>query len=106
MIKVTYIEYASGEITVELSEGDSVMEGALKGNVNGIDADCGGSCSCATCHVQVDAAWVDKLPAASPMEKDVLSFAHGVTEYSRLSCQLKVTAALDGLIVCIPEGQF
>ncbi|MGL5759517.1 2Fe-2S iron-sulfur cluster-binding protein [Plesiomonas sp.] len=106
MTTVTYIEYSGNEISVELLEGESIMEGALRGNVTGIDADCGGSCSCATCHVYVDDLWVNKLPLASAMEKDILSFANGVTDNSRLSCQLKPTPDLNGLIVRIPESRF
>lgn len=105
MIKVTCIEADGREVVIELSQGESVMEGALKGNVYGIDADCGGSCSCATCHVHVDPSWADKLPAASPMEKDILSFVEEITAFSRLSCQLKATPEIDGLIVRIPESR-
>jgi 2Fe-2S ferredoxin len=81
------------------------MEGAVKNRVPGIDADCGGACACATCHVFVDAAWLSKLTKVSSMEESMLDFAEGVTEQSRLSCQIPMTEELDGIIVRLPAAQ-
>jgi 2Fe-2S ferredoxin len=81
------------------------MEGAVKSNIPRIDADCGGACACATCHVYVDEAWRDKTGSMSAMEESMLDFAEQVEPNSRLSCQIKVTDALDGLIVRMPESQ-
>ena len=105
MAKITYVEFNGAEHTVEVRNGFTVMEGAVKNNVPGIDADCGGACACATCHVYVDAAWTEKTGKASAMEESMLDFAENVEETSRLSCQIKVTDALDGLIVRMPESQ-
>ena len=105
MAKITYIEFDGTEHPVEVKNGLSVMEGAIKNNVPGIDADCGGACACATCHVHVDEAWRDKVGGPSAMEESMLDFAEGVQPDSRLSCQIKVTDALDGLIVRMPESQ-
>jgi ferredoxin, 2Fe-2S len=81
------------------------MDGAIKNNVPGIDADCGGACACATCHVYVDPAWSDRTGAPSAMEESMLDFAENVQDTSRLSCQIKVSDELDGLIVRMPESQ-
>jgi 2Fe-2S ferredoxin len=105
MAKITYIEFDGTEHPVEVRNGLSVMEGAIKNNVPGIDADCGGACACATCHVYVDEAWREKVGGASAMEDSMLDFAEGVEPNSRLSCQIKVTDALSGLIVRMPESQ-
>ena len=105
MAKITYIEHDGTEHTVEVKTGLSVMEGAIRNNVPGIDADCGGACACATCHVYVDEAWRAATGEPSPMEEDMLDFGYEVRPNSRLSCQIKVTAALDGLIVRTPERQ-
>ena len=105
MAKITYIEFDGAEHPIDVRNGLSVMEGAVKNNVPGIDADCGGACACATCHVYVDPAWTDKTGAVSPMEESMLDFAEGVEPNSRLSCQIKVTDALDGLVVRMPESQ-
>ena len=105
MAKVTYIEFGGTEHTVDVKPGNSVMEGAIKNNVPGIDADCGGACACATCHVYVDEAWRAKVGEPSPMEEDMLDFGYDVRPNSRLSCQIKVTAELDGLVVTTPEKQ-
>jgi len=103
--KITYIEHDGTEHTVEVKTGLSVMEGAIKNRVPGIDADCGGACACATCHVYVDEAWRDKTGSASAMEESMLDFADNVEPNSRLSCQIKVTDALDGLVVRTPQSQ-
>jgi len=105
MTKITYIEFDGTEHTVEVRNGLTVMEGAIKNNVPGIDADCGGACACATCHVYVDEAWREKTGTASAMEESMLDFAQNVEPNSRLSCQIKVTDQLDGLIVRMPEEQ-
>jgi len=106
MAKITYIEHNGTAHTVEVTNGLTVMEGARDNNIPGIDADCGGACACSTCHVYVDEAWVDKLPAKDAMEEDMLDFAwEPDAKRSRLTCQVKVTEALDGLIVQMPEKQ-
>jgi 2Fe-2S ferredoxin len=105
MPKITYIEHGGTEHSVEVRNGLSVMEGAIKNNVPGIDADCGGACACATCHVYVDDAWREKTGKASAMEESMLDFAQNVEPNSRLSCQIRVSDALDGLIVRLPEDQ-
>ena len=105
MAKITYIEHDGKSHTIEVRNGLSVMEGAVKNNIPGIDADCGGACACATCHVYVDEAWTEKTGAASSMEESMLDFASEVQPNSRLSCQIKVSDALDGLIVSTPERQ-
>jgi 2Fe-2S ferredoxin len=105
LAKITYIEHDGTQHVVDVKPGLSVMEGAVRNNIPGIDADCGGACACATCHVQVDEAWFDKTGERSVMEESMLDFADDVTETSRLSCQIPVTEALDGLIVRMPENQ-
>ncbi len=105
MAKITYIESTGAEHTLEVKNGQSVMEGAVKNNIPGIDADCGGACACATCHVYVDEAWTDKTGSASVMEESMLDFAQDQRPNSRLSCQIIVSDALDGLIVRMPENQ-
>ena len=105
MAKITYIEFNGSEHTVDVKPGMSVMEGAIRNNIPGIDADCGGACACATCHVYVDPAWTDKTGVRNDMEESMLDFAENVADNSRLSCQIKVTEALDGLVVRMPESQ-
>lgn len=105
MAKITYIEQNGTEHTVEAEEGVSVMEAAVNNMVPGIDADCGGACACATCHVYVDEAWRDKTGKPEAMEESMLDFAYEPKENSRLSCQIKVAAELDGLVVRLPEFQ-
>ena len=105
MPKITYIEHDGTEHVVDVKTGLSVMEGAVRNNIPGIDADCGGACACATCHVHVDAAWIEKTGQASVMEESMLDFADNVTETSRLSCQIPVSDVLDGLVVRMPESQ-
>ena len=106
MPKITYISYDGKKHDVEAEVGTSVMENAVKNNVPGIDADCGGACACATCHVYVDKGWLSKVGERSEMEEDMLDFAFEVKDNSRLSCQIEVSDALDGLIVTTPEKQF
>ena len=105
MAKIKYIEFGGKEHVVEVKNGMSVMEGAVKNLIPGIDADCGGACACATCHVHVDKAWLEKLEPMQEMEKTMLDFAEGVDGNSRLSCQIKVSDALDGLVVRTPKSQ-
>lgn len=105
MPKITYIEFNGTAHEIDVAEGLTVMEGAVNNSINGIEADCGGACACSTCHVYVDENWKDRLAAMEAMEEDMLDFAHEPNALSRLSCQLKVTADLDGLIVRMPERQ-
>ena len=105
MPKITFIDSAGTSHTVDGEVGSTVMETAIKNGVPGIEAECGGACACATCHVYVDEAWREKTGAASPMEQDMLDFAYDVRPTSRLSCQIKVTDALDGLVVTTPDRQ-
>ncbi len=105
MAKITYIEFNGTEHVVDVAPGLSVMEGAVKNLIPGIDADCGGACACATCHVYVDPEWVDKTGAPNEMEVSMLDFAEDVKDNSRLSCQIEVSEDLDGLVVRLPESQ-
>ena len=105
MPKITYIEHNGTEHEIDVPNGLSVMEGAVRNLVPGIDADCGGACACATCHVYVDPSWADKTGTREPMEESMLDFADDVQETSRLSCQIKVNDELDGLVVRMPEHQ-
>jgi len=105
MAKITYIEHDGTEHAIDVKTGLSVMEGAVKNNIPGIDADCGGACACATCHVYVDEEWVDKVGKPSAMEESMLDFAENVESNSRLSCQIKVSDELEGLIIRMPASQ-
>jgi ferredoxin, 2Fe-2S len=105
MPKIKYIEHNGKEHEIEVPVGWSVMEGAVKNLVPGIDADCGGACACATCHVYVDPAWIGKLTPKQDMEETMLDFAQDLESNSRLSCQIKVTPELDGLVVKMPKSQ-
>jgi len=105
LAKITYIEFDGTEHTADVKPGLSVMEGAIRNNIPGIDADCGGACACATCHVYVDGAWRAATGERSAMEDSMLDFAENVADNSRLSCQIRVTDALDGLVVRMPESQ-
>lgn len=106
MVKITYIEFDGPSHTVDVATGASVMEGARDNNIPGIEADCGGACACSTCHVYVDPSWVEKLPTMDEMEQDMLDFAYDPNpQRSRLTCQIKVSDALEGLIVQMPEKQ-
>ena len=105
MPKIIYVDHAGAERAIEGSVGATVMETALRNNVPGIDAECGGACSCATCHVYVADDWIDVVGRAQDMEQDMLDFATDVRETSRLSCQIKITPALDGLTVTTPSQQ-
>ena len=106
MAKITYVEFGGTEHVVDVPDGLTVMEGARDNGIPGIEADCGGACACSTCHVYVDPAWVDKLPPREAMEEDMLDFAYQPDPTrSRLTCQLKVSSALEGLKVFMPEKQ-
>jgi len=105
MPKITYIDSSGASRTVDAEVGATVMETAIRNNIPGIEAECGGACACATCHVYVDEAWCPKVGEPSPMEEDMLDFGYEVRENSRLSCQIKVTDALDGLVVTTPDKQ-
>ena len=106
MAKVTFKQPDGTEQTVEVKTGLTVMEAAKTNMVPGVEAECGGACACATCHVYVDEAWTEKTGKPADMEEDMLDFAFDVRETSRLSCQIKITDELDGLIVEVPEKQF
>ena len=106
MTKINFIEFNGEEHSVEVDNGNTVMEAAIKNNVPGIDADCGGACACATCHVYVREDWFEKTGNREEMEEDMLDFAFDVRDNSRLSCQIKISDAIDGLIVDVPEKQF
>ena len=105
MPKITFIDSSGTARTVEAEIGSTVMETAIRNNIPGIEAECGGACACATCHVYVDEAWREKVGGPSPMEEDMLDFGYDVRPNSRLSCQIKVTDELDGLVVSTPEKQ-
>ena len=105
MPKITYIEHNGKSHIQEVANGLTVMEGAVQNNIPGIDADCGGSCACATCHVYVDEKWFNKLPKKESAEEDMLDMAFEPKKNSRLSCQLMVSDQLDGLVVNLPEKQ-
>ena len=105
MPKITYKDYQGTSKTIEVESGLSVMEGAIQKEIPGIDADCGGSMACATCHVYVNEEWIDKLPVKEDGEEDMLDMAFEPKNNSRLSCQLTVSDDLDGLIVNIPSKQ-
>ena len=105
MAKITYIEHNGTSHTVEVKNGLSVMEGAVQNNIPGIDADCGGSMACATCHVYVEEKWLNKLPKPEEGEVDMIDMAFEPKKNSRLSCQLIVSDELDGLVVTTPSKQ-
>ena len=105
MPKITYIDTDGTSRTIDGEIGSTVMETAIKQEIPGIEAECGGACACATCHVYVDQAWLAIVGEPSPMEEDMLDFGYDVRSNSRLSCQIKVTAEIDGLIVRTPERQ-
>ena len=105
MAKIKYIEHNGKSHTIDVANGLSVMEGAVQNNIPGIDADCGGSMACATCHVYVKEEWFDKLPKKEEGEEDMIDMAYEPNKYSRLSCQLTVSDKLEGLTVKLPEKQ-
>jgi 2Fe-2S ferredoxin len=105
MVKITYIEASGEEHVVDAKPGLSVMEGAVKNKVPGIAADCGGACACATCRVYVDKAWQEKTGRPSEMEQSMIEYSGDRDPSVRLSCQIKVTETLDGLVLRMPESQ-
>jgi 2Fe-2S ferredoxin len=105
MAKITYIDSTGASRTVDGDVGATVMETAIRNGIPGIEAECGGACACSTCHVYVDDAWREKTGEPSPMEEDMLDFAYEVRPNSRLSCQIKVSDDLDGLVVTTPDRQ-
>ncbi|HIF61349.1 MAG TPA: 2Fe-2S iron-sulfur cluster binding domain-containing protein [Candidatus Pelagibacter sp.] len=105
MPKITYIEHNGRSHTVEVPIELTVMEGALQNNIPGIDADCGGACACATCHVYVDEKWFGKLQKKEDAEQDMLDMAFEPKKNSRLACQITATNELDGLVVKMPSKQ-
>lgn len=105
MTKLTIVAFDGTRFELEAETGSTVMENAVRNSVPGIEAECGGACACATCHVYVDEEWTDKVGPPAPMEEDMLDFAYEVRPISRLSCQIKITQELDGLVVNVPERQ-
>ena len=105
MPKITYQYNQGNSKTIEVENGLTVMEGAIQNDIPGIDADCGGSMACATCHVYVEEKWFNKLPKAEEAEVDMIDMAYEPKKNSRLSCQLIVTDELDGLKVTTPTQQ-
>ena len=105
MPKITYVDSQGNSKTIEVENGLTVMEGAIQNDIPGIDADCGGGMSCATCHVYVKEDWYSKLPKKEMGEDDMLDQAYKPNSNSRLSCQISVTNDIDGLIVNLPEKQ-
>ena len=105
MPKITYIEHNEKTHTVDVPNDLTVMEGAIQNNIPGIDADCGGACACATCHVYVDEQWFEKIKKKDDAEQDMLDMAFEPNKFSRLSCQIIVNDELDGLVVKMPLKQ-
>ncbi len=106
MTKIIFVSADGGTRTeIDADNGSSVMEAAVRNGIPGIDAECGGACACATCHVYVDEDWMEMVGGPEPMEEDMIDFAYEVQPTSRLSCQMRVTDALDGLVVHVPERQ-
>ncbi|PZO80481.1 MAG: 2Fe-2S ferredoxin [Mesorhizobium amorphae] len=105
MTKLTFVAFDGTRFDVDAENGSTVMESAIRNAVPGIEAECGGACACATCHVYVDEAWVAVVGEPEAMEEDMLDFAYEVRPNSRLSCQIRVNDALDGLVVSVPERQ-
>jgi 2Fe-2S ferredoxin len=105
MATVIFVQHNGTEHPVEAPLGESAMQAAIGGSVPGVLADCGGSCSCATCHGYVDEAWISRVPGPESAEKDMLECALDVQENSRLTCQIRITEALDGLVIRLPKSQ-
>ena len=105
MPKITYVTSDGTRKDVDVENGYSVMEGAVNNNIDGIVAECGGACACATCHAYVDEAWLNRLPAMDDMEDAMLDSAMERRPNSRLSCQIEVTAELDGLVVTVADNE-
>ncbi|WP_206454046.1 2Fe-2S iron-sulfur cluster-binding protein [Aurantimonas marina] len=105
MTKITFVAPDGTRYDVDAPNGSTAMENAIKNGVPGIEAECGGACACATCHVYVDEAWTEKTGEPEAMEEDMLDFAYDVRPNSRLSCQIKIGDELDGLVLTVPERQ-
>ncbi|MFW8566249.1 2Fe-2S iron-sulfur cluster-binding protein [Orrella sp. 11846] len=105
MPKIIFMSHDGIESVVEANSGQSLMQAAVQNGVSGIEADCGGSCACATCHVYVDEAWLNRLPPIQIAEEGMLEFALDMRDNSRLSCQIPVTDELDGLVLYVPQEQ-
>ena len=105
MARITFIAPDGKRYDVDAVNGSTVMENAVRNGVPGIEAECGGACACATCHVYVEPEWREATGTPQPMEEDMLDFAYDVRPGSRLSCQIRVNDALDGLVVSVPERQ-
>ncbi len=105
MVTVTFIDHGGTSRSVRAEEGATLMEVALRNDIPGIDGECGGACSCATCHVYVAPEWRDVVGNASQMEEDMLDFASDVRQNSRLSCQIRIRPELEGLVVHTPVRQ-
>lgn len=106
MPKIVFIDYEGEERSVEAKVGDTVMETAVSNDIPGIDADCGGACACATCHVYVNEKWTHVVGDAGELEAEMLEVAEGVEANSRLACQMSVTEDMDGIVVTTPESQY
>ncbi|HDZ74905.1 MAG TPA: 2Fe-2S iron-sulfur cluster binding domain-containing protein [Aurantimonas coralicida] len=105
MTKITFLSPDGTRYDIDAPNGSTAMENAIKNDVPGIEAECGGACACATCHVYVDDAWTQKTGEPEAMEEDMLDFAYDVRPNSRLSCQIKIRDELDGLVLTVPERQ-
>jgi 2Fe-2S ferredoxin len=105
MAKINFVDHSGETRSIDAEIGSTVMEAAIRNAIPGIEAECGGACACATCHVYVDEAWQECVGAPTPMEEDMLDFGYDIKPNSRLSCQIKITEALDGLVVITPERQ-
>lgn len=106
MALIKFITHDGNEYEANASAGESIMSAAVDNGIDQILAECGGACSCATCHCYVDEAWLDKVPAADSTEKDMLDCANEAKENSRLSCQVIMTEELDGIVIHLPESQY
>jgi 2Fe-2S ferredoxin len=105
MTKLTFVAVEGTRHEVEAADGTTVMENAIRNGIPGIEAECGGACACATCHVYIDEEWTDRVGGPDVMEEDMLDFAYDMRPNSRLSCQIRVTPELEGLVVHLPERQ-
>ena len=104
--KITFIDYEGTERSVDANVGETIMEAATSNDIPGIDADCGGACACATCHVYIAPDWFAKVGDPEDLEAEMLDVAEEVKENSRLACQLTISDELDGIVVVTPESQF
>ena len=105
LLKISFVDAGGTARVVEAKAGSTIMEAATRHSIVGIEAECGGACACATCHVYIHEAWSAKVGKAVAMEEDMLDFAFEVKPTSRLSCQIKMTEALDGIVVHVPSRQ-